>query len=721
MTSSLSSTSTYVAGPSVPIPDDDVFTYCFSNPFQHAPSTNSKNHTYDGQVIPPQRPSIVHAGTGATLSWQRARADSLRVARYLRAIIGEELPWDGRGGKDPIHAPQTTILLHLPNCVAFPLLLLGAAANLYAVTPISPMLMPAELANILAKARPQVLVTVVGADGEDKLRKGLQVLLDRPEEDVGTVSGKEVKRWATQLASSWDQGKRQKVQKGDRPPVKEQRVWTVNLSTSGGADYYGTSGRNDGISTLTDPRDWSNLLHPPHGHKHSGSSDSLGRDAFQVRKVSKDEQVRRVFLLLWSSGTTGGSKGVLLSHRNLVASIVCSWYCNPQTNGPFQGPYGGGETWIALAPWCHVMGMATLLLPTFALGVTLIIPASPKFDLGNYLRLATKYRATKLHIAPPVAIAMRSTPLLDRNTPEGKEIDLSSVRAMMSGGAPTPTEVVKVIYQRTGIPLQIGYGATETGSNNNCEAVDITSPAALEELGSVGAAFANVEICVRPTPETSEEQTRLRFEEVVEQGKTKMKAGECAPMTPCVPGEILIRGDCIMLGYYSGLGSDTGGAGAIDVNLSTPAMTSDGYYRTGDEGTLDSKGRLWIVGRTKELIKVKGFQVAPAELDSLFAKHPEILDAGATGVAEADGVEQVVMYIIPRDEKTLKDAGLQKDLAHRLASFVTDKIAHYKWPKYYVFTPTVLKNPTGKIMRKELHTLKGTRHLAPRQDRQSKM
>jgi acyl-CoA synthetase (AMP-forming)/AMP-acid ligase II len=236
------------------------------------------------------------------------------------------------------------------------MLLLGAAANLYTVSPISPMLMPAELAKILAKARPQVLVTLTGPDGEEKLRKGLQILLDQPETDIASVSGKEVKRWAHELASSWDRGKKQKHQKGDRQPIHEQRVWTVNLSTSGGADYYGTNSRGDGISALSDPRDWSNLLHPPQGHKHAGSVDLLGREAALVRKVTKEEQTRRVFLLLWSSGTTGESKGVLLSHRNLVASLQCSWYSHPQVFGPSRGPFSGGETWIALAPWCHVMG-----------------------------------------------------------------------------------------------------------------------------------------------------------------------------------------------------------------------------------------------------------------------------------------------------------------------------------------------------------------------------
>jgi len=318
--------------------------------------------------------------------------------------------------------------------------------------------------------------------------------------------------------------------------------------------------------------------------------------------------------------------------------------------------------------------MVTLLLPTFAMGATLILPASPKFDLPTYLRLVTKYRATKMHIAPPVAVALRSSSLLDRNTTEGKDIDLSSVRTMMSGGAPTPTEVIKTIYKRTGIPLQIGYGATETGSIAHVQGYDLTNPIALEEMGSCGDAMVNTDICVRPTEETTEEQTKARFLETVEQGKLRLKAGECAAIDPSLPGEVLTRGPHVTLGYYSGLASNVG-AGARDAKLTSSALTSDGYYRTGDEGVFDKQGRLWLIGRTKELIKVKGFQVPPVELDNLFAKHPETIDAAATGVVDADGGEQVVMYIVPQDQAILKDPKKQVELVARLAHFVTDKVA----------------------------------------------
>ena len=305
-----------------------------------------------------------------------------------------------------------------------------------------------------------------------------------------------------------------------------------------------------------------------------------------------------------------------------------------------------------------------------------MLPASPAFELGNYLRLVTQYRATLMHIAPPVAVALRSTPLLDRTTPEGKAIDLSSVRTMLSGGAPTPVEVIKDIYARTGKMLHIGYGATETGSTSHTAALrpNPSIPDSIEELGSVGEPMSNLEVCIRPNKETTAEQTKALFDDIVAQGELKRRTGQSAPVRPSLAGEVCIRGAAIMLGYYSGLASDEG-TGARDAALTSGAMTDDGYYRTGDEGLFDYRGRIWITGRTKELIKVRGFQVPPAELDSLFAKHAEVAEAAATGFVEADGAEQVVMYILPRDQAVLTSDARQRDLVDRLAHFVSDKIA----------------------------------------------
>jgi 4-coumarate--CoA ligase len=226
--------------------------------------------------------------------------------------------------------PERTILLHLPNCFAFPLLLLAGAASLCTMSPISTLLTPEELANILAKARPGLVVTSK-LEGEEKLQSALQILLERPDgTNTGAVPVREVKSWARGLLSSWEE-----------TASTKQRVWTVDMNRHGGADYYVRDDKCDRV----DARDWTHLLGPKRQEA-----------AFVVRDLTEQEQRRRVILLLWSSGTTGASKGVLLSHRNLVASMVGNWVSCPHIFGPSQGPLGGGERWIALAPWCHIYG-----------------------------------------------------------------------------------------------------------------------------------------------------------------------------------------------------------------------------------------------------------------------------------------------------------------------------------------------------------------------------
>ncbi|PWN51663.1 acetyl-CoA synthetase-like protein [Violaceomyces palustris] len=709
--------------------DQNLFSFLFSNPFQHVPNRHARefpDHTFDGLPIPIHRPSIVHSGTGAQLSWIRLKHDSLRIARGLSAIVGAPLPYKpsaassigAAGLVEPIHSPRTTVLLHIPNCLAWPLLALGTLAANYTVCPVSTYLTPRELSHILAKARPQVLITSTGPDGEGVLRKALQILIDGEAagKDNGKVKGDVIQRWAIELATDWDSGKRVRKERSESLPIAQRRIWTVDLV--GATDYYGTSLSNQGVAASIDPRDWTNLLvTPPSAHQAAGSSEEEAL-AFHVSGMEEDEQRRRVAFLLWSSGTTGTSKGVLLSHRAFVSNTMGSWDYNAQYSGPSRGAYGGGERWAALAPWCHVYGLATLLLPTIATGATLVLPASPAFKLASYLQLLTRYKVTWAHIAPAVAVALRSSPLLDPSHPSSKGIDLSSVKGYVTGGAPVPVEVIKQVYQRTGKYIQLAYGTTETISTANCYGTqldrDVNGPR--DELGSAGDICCNNRIRIAPVPGTTREEVKARGDEVRRVAREARSRGERGPKDPCDAGEILIKGPTLMLGYFSGLASSSaeegGSSSALDLELTTGAFSSDGqgWYRSGDEGVLDANGRLWITGRTKELIKVKGFQVPPAELDSLLAQHPKVADAAATGVTdESDGSESVLMLIVPSDKEILSKPEAMRSLADELSKWVSGQTAYYKWPSAYLFSETSPRNPTGKILRKNVATTPGTK------------
>ena len=359
------------------------------------------------------------------------------------------------------------------------------------------------------------------------------------------------------------------------------------------------------------------------------------------------------------------------------------------------------------------------MLPTIALGTTLIIPASPKFDLGYYLRLVTRYRATFSHIAPAVAVALRSCPHLDPAAPQSKGIDLSSIAAFLTGGAPVPVEVVRKVYERTGKYIQLGYGTTETCSTSQTGGLGLDADGNLvrDELGSAGFPCPNTEIQIRPLPGTSQKQAEQRRREIQDTSRQARAKGERAPLDPGMVGEVLIRAPAVMSGYFSGLSSET--HSALDVALTSSAFTDDGWYRSGDEGCLDANGRLWITGRTKDLIKVKGFQVPPAELDDLFATHSELVDAAATGFVEdkSTGEEQVLLLVVPKDKSVLLEEQKMHELASRLHTWVGDKTAYYKWPSIYLFSQTAPRNPTGKLLRKDIASCQGHRVKVVKQSR----
>ncbi len=349
-----------ISGLDVAFPQDqNLHTFLFSNPLQNLPNRFADeypNHTYDGAPIPQQRPILVHDGTGAQLSWARLKADSLRLARSLQALTGPPPAFapSSRRPLEPIHAPRTTVLVHIPNGMVWPLVALGTVAANLTVCPISTYLSPRELAYILAKARPQLLFTTVGAEGEVPLRKALQLLLDSPPSDLGQVKAAEIRAWATELARDWDQAKAARLEKSNQIPFRRRRVWTVDISS--GMDYYGTNFDRNGVASAHDPRDWTHLLLPPPGSKAQGSIASLDRPAFTPAPMTPEEQQRRIAFVLWSSGTTGQSKGVLISHRALVSNTLGIWDSNPHFSGSSRGSNGGGERWITLAPWYHVYG-----------------------------------------------------------------------------------------------------------------------------------------------------------------------------------------------------------------------------------------------------------------------------------------------------------------------------------------------------------------------------
>ena len=340
-----------------------------------------------------------------------------------------------------------------------------------------------------------------------------------------------------------------------------------------------------------------------------------------------------VVALPYSSGTTGLPKGVMLSHRNLVANLA-------QIRA--VTPIAPGETTIAILPFFHIYGMEVLVNLYLGSGACLV--TLPRFDLEAFLRLAQDHRAERLWIVPPVMVALAKHPLVDR-------FDLSSVIEVLSGAAPLGGDITRTVAQRLACVACQGYGMTEMSPVSHFNGIDSARP------GSVGRTAAG---------------TECRIVDVAT-GTDLPPGGE---------GELWVRGPQVMLGYLN--------------NEAATAMTltGDGWLKTGDIGVYDDDGYLYIRDRLKELIKVKGFQVAPAELEAILLTHPGIADAAVIGVADDEAGEVPMAFVVAASGVTL---GEDEVMAH-----VAGQVASYKQLRRVAFIDVVPKSASGKILRRVL-------------------
>ena len=337
--------------------------------------------------------------------------------------------------------------------------------------------------------------------------------------------------------------------------------------------------------------------------------------------------------LPYSSGTTGFSKGVMLTHRNLVANVM-------QTEGLLQ--LTEDEVACAFLPFFHIYGMNVIMNPVFYRGGTIV--TMPRFELEGFLDAVEQYRMTRLFLVPPIVLLLAKSPAV-----EGR--DLSSVRVIMSGAAPLDGEVARACVERVGGKLVQGYGLTETSPVTHLVPADTPEV----DLYSVGPLVANSEC------------------KVVEVGTgAELGVGE--------DGELWMRGPHIMRGY---LGNEAATRNSID---------SEGFFHSGDIGHVDEHGQWYIVDRVKELIKYKGFQVPPAELEAHLLAHPAVLDCAVIGVHDEEGEEIPKAFVVLKGEAT----------ADELMDFVAARVAGYKKIRRLEFIDEIPKSATGKILRRVL-------------------
>ena len=347
-----------------------------------------------------------------------------------------------------------------------------------------------------------------------------------------------------------------------------------------------------------------------------------------------------VAVLPYSSGTTGLAKGVMLTHRNLVANMVQVDILETRELSAFVG----------VLPFFHIYGMTVIMNVGLMRGITIV--TLPRFELESFLKVLQDWPIALAHVVPPIAVLLAKHPLVDA-------YDLRGVKWLFSGAAPFGPELTQAIRDRLNVAVRQGYGMTETSP------VAYYTPPEAQRDGKVGVLAPNTE-CRIVDPETGRD------------------------VGPGARGEVWLRGPQIMIGYLN--------------NPNATAATLDGerWLRTGDIGCVDHEGYLTVVDRLKELIKVKGYQVAPAELESLLLEHPLIADVAVIPVVDADAGEVPKAVVVARGELT----------ADEVIAFVHPRVAHYKRVRIVEFVDRIPKSPSGKILRRVLVERERSRHAA---------
>src|SRR5262245_27643093 len=362
------------------------------------------------------------------------------------------------------------------------------------------------------------------------------------------------------------------------------------------------------------------------------SFDSLLVDNGRAEQAAIDP-LEDLVALPYSSGTTGLPKGVMLTHHNLVANIR-------QMEGLCY--FTENDTLICVLPLFHIYGLVVVLNMGLYSGATIVM--MPRFELEAFLKAVQDYNVTLAHLVPPIVLALSKNPIVDN-------YKLPNLRTIFSGAAPLGEDLTRACMDRLGCHIRQGYGMTETSPVTHSS----PAPPMDAKFGSVGVAAPNTECKI-----------------------IDLETG--ASLGPGEKGEVCVRGPQIMKGY---LNKPEATARTID---------AEGWLHTGDIGYADEDGHFFIVDRAKELIKYKGFQVPPAELEAVLLTHPCVADAAVIPYPDDEAGE------VPKAIIVLKGQATEGDILN----FVSERVAPYKRLRYVEFTDQIPKSPSGKILRRVL-------------------
>ncbi|GMI95189.1 hypothetical protein like AT5G63380 [Hibiscus trionum] len=368
------------------------------------------------------------------------------------------------------------------------------------------------------------------------------------------------------------------------------------------------------------------------------TQSNMDNDVIKRVKVEQSDTAA----ILYSSGTTGRVKGVMMTHRNLIARMAVPHIFNT-SQGEGNGKPRGSVTFLTV-PLFHVFGFFILFAAVLTANSLVLVE---RFDFEEMLRAVEKYKVTGIPVSPPLVLAFVKSVLTSK-------YDLSSLTLLGSGGAPLGKEVTERFNEKfPTVELLQGYGLTESVGG-------ATSAVGAEEAarqGSVGRLGANMEGKI-VDPETGE------------------------AVAPGQRGELWLRGPIVMKGYVG------------DEKATAETLDSEGWLKTGDICYFDSQGFLYIVDRLKELIKYKAYQVPPAELEHLLHSHPEIADAAVIPYPDEEAGQIPMAYVVRHTGSSITET--------QVMDFIAKQVAPYKKVRRVAFTNTIPKSPAGKILRREL-------------------
>lgn len=348
--------------------------------------------------------------------------------------------------------------------------------------------------------------------------------------------------------------------------------------------------------------------------------------------------------LPYSSGTTANPKGVMLTHANLTANVA--------QIRPLQG-MTSDDRLLAVLPFFHIYGMTVLLNAALHARAQLVI--MPSFDLTEFLDNIATRRCTFVYIAPPVAVALAKHPMVD-------SYDLSSLRAVLSGAASLDADLGRAVAERLSCTVSQGYGMSELSPVSHITPHDggLATVGTVAPLDSCGWTVPNG-VSKLVDPDTGKEI------DIPAKGLS----------------ELWFKGPNVMAGYLN------------NESATHETIDADGFLHTGDLAQVDSNGCVYVVDRLKELIKYKGYQVPPAELEAVLLGHPGIADAAVIGVQDHESGEEVPKaFVVKQPSSELS--------AEEVMAFVAGLVAPYKKVRQVEFIDTIPKSSAGKILRREL-------------------